>query len=171
MSLTFDKLLLAIHVGGVLIAFGVLLVYPLLVWIVHSVMAPLGLPLLHRAQLRIIQRLVNPGLTVVAVSGVVLALDLGTLGTFYSKWGIAAAIVLGAITGGYLAPREARLAQIAERDVRDGGGGGGPGEHHASTASIVLSRDYQALSSQVSNVTRLASLIVLATIVVMIAHK
>jgi hypothetical protein len=155
-SLTFDNILLAIHLAGVLVAFGVILAYPLFIWVGNSIMEPRGLPLFHRAQRQILQRLVNPGLATVVVSGLVLATDIGTLGTFYVKWGILASIALAGITGGYLGPREGRLAAMAERDLR--------------TDKAVLSREYETLSYQVSRMTKLASGIVLATIVVMIAH-
>jgi hypothetical protein len=168
-SLSFDNLLLTIHIGSALIAFGVMLAYPLLVWVANGLLEPRALPLFHRAQLRVIQRLVNPGLAAVVASGLVLALDLGTLGTFYAKWGIGAAIVLGALTGGYLGPREARLAQMAERDLRDEAGTPSA-ERDPSPDADALSPEYEALSSQVGWVLRLASLIVLATILVMIAH-
>lgn len=155
-SLTFDNVLLVVHVGAVLAAFGPLLAYPVFIVVGNSIMEPRGLPLFHRAQQQVIRRLVNPGLAAVVISGLVLAEDLGSLGTFYVEFGILAAIVLGAITSGYLAPREGLLAQTAERDLR--------------SDAAVLSREYEALSARVSKVTRLASMIVLATILVMIAH-
>lgn len=155
-SLSFDDVLLAIHIAAVLIAFGVMAAYPLFIWVGNSIMEPRGLPLFHRAQRQIIERLVNPGMAVVVVTGLVLAADEGTLGAFYVTWGILAAIVLGAITGAYLTPREGRLALMAERDLREDG---------------VLSREYEQLSYQVSRVTKVASCVVLATILVMAAHK
>jgi hypothetical protein len=156
-SLTFDNIVLVIHVASVLIAFGVMVAYPLFIWVGNSIMEPRGLPIFHRVQRRVIQRLVNPGLAAVVVSGVVLAADLGTLGTFYAEEGLVAAIALGAITSGYLGPREARLAEMAERDL--------------DTEGSILSGDYETLSYEVTRVTKVASGIVLATILVMIAHN
>jgi hypothetical protein len=155
-SLTFDDILRVVHVVAVLVAFGSLLAYHVFIVVGNSIMEPRGLPLFHRAQQQIILRLVTPGLATVVISGFLLADDLGTLRTFYVELGFLAAIALGAITSGYLAPREARLAELAERDLR--------------SDAAVLSREYEALSTQVSSVTRLASLIVLATILLMIAH-
>ncbi len=155
-SLTFDNVLLVVHVAGVLVAFGVMLAYPVFIAVGNSIMEPRGLPLFHRAQQQVIRRLVTPGLATVVVSGLVLATDLGTLGAFYVDWGMLAAIALGAITSAYLGPREVRLAEMAERDLRSEAG--------------VLSREYEGLSDQVGRVTKLASGIVLATILIMIAH-
>jgi hypothetical protein len=155
-SLTFDNVLLVLHVGAVLVAFGVMLAYPVFISVGNSIMEPRGLPLFHRAQEQIIKRLVTPGLATVVVTGLVLALDLGAFHAFYVEWGILAAIALGAISGAYLAPRERRLATMADRDLRSDAG--------------VLGREYEALSDQVVAVTRLAAAIVLATILVMVAH-
>jgi hypothetical protein len=155
-KLTFDNVVLVVHVAAALIAFGVIIAYPLFIWVGNSIMEPRGLPIFHRVQRRIIQRLVNPGLAAVAISGIVLASELGTLGTFYVEEGIIAAIALGAITSAYLSPREAQLADIAERDLDNEGS--------------VLSGEYETLSYQVTRVTKVASAIVLVTILVMIAH-
>jgi hypothetical protein len=154
-SLTFDSVALAVHIVSAFVAFGVIFAYPLFAGIGNSILDPGGLPLFHRAQVQIIRRLVNPGLVLVVASGLVLAADTRTLARFYSEWGILAAIVLGGIAGAYLAPREARLAELAARDLADGG---------------VLSEDYDALSYRVGRVNLVASVIVLATIVVMVAH-
>lgn len=156
-SLTFDNVVLVVHVASVLLAFGVIVAYPLFIWVGNSIMEPRGLPVFHRVQRRIIQGLVIPGLAAVVVSGLVLAGELGTLGTFYAEEGIIAAIALAAITSRYLSPREARLAEIAERDL--------------DAEDSLLSREYETLSYQVTRVTKVASAIVLVTILVMIAHN
>jgi hypothetical protein len=156
-KLTFDNLVLVIHVAAVLIAFGVIIAYPLFIWVGNSIMEPRGLPLFHRLQARIIQRLVSPGLAAVVVSGVLLAAELGTLGTFYAEEGILAAVALGGISGAYLGPREARLAEMAERDL--------------DAETSVLSSEYEKLSYEVTRGTKVASAIVLATVLVMIAHN
>jgi len=156
-TLSFDRILLVIHLVAVLVTFGVILAYPLFIWVGNSIMEPRGLPVFHRAQVRVIARLVQPGLAAVVLSGVVLALDLGVLDTFYAGWGILAALALAAIARGYLGPREAQLAEMAERDL------GADGR--------VLSREYETLSYQVTRATKVASAIVLATVLVMIAHN
>jgi len=155
-SLGFDNVVLVVHIVSVIAAFGVVFAYPMFLAAGNSIIDPAGMPLFHRAQHTIIRRLINPGLGVVAASGLLLAANEGSFGTFYVKWGIVAAVALGAITGGYLAPREATLAELAKRDL-------------ASEAAI-LGREYDALSKRVAKASALASAIVVATVLVMVAH-
>ena len=75
------------------------------------------LPWLYRTMQRIGRMLVNPGLLVVVLAGIYLASHLHQWKLFYVQWGIAAAIVIGAIEGAFMIPREGRLAKIAERDL------------------------------------------------------
>jgi hypothetical protein len=152
-----ENVVLIVHVGSVVIAFGMIFAYPLFVGLGNSIIDPGGLPPFHRAQVRVIRWLVGPGLAIVAVSGLVLAAKLGTLTRFYSDWGIIAAIAIGCILGGYLAPREARLAAIAATDLQAEDG--------------VLSLEYDELSHRVLRMSQITSAIVLATILVMAAHS
>lgn len=155
-SLSFDNLVLAVHIVSVIVAFGVIFGYPMFIAAGNSIIDPAGMPLFHRAQQTLLRRLINPGLAAVATSGLLLAANEASFGTFYVKWGIVAAAVLGAITGGYLAPREAILAELASRDL--------------ASEAAVLGSEYDALSSQVAKVSALASAIVVATVLVMVAH-
>lgn len=151
-ALSVYQVVLAIHIMAVVAAFGVLFAYPLLVGAGRRI-DPRGLPLLHRSLRLVMVRLVSPGLLVVVLAGLYLAGKLDSFGLLYVQLGFAAAILLGGLAGGFLAPREAQLAKLAERDI---GGGGGS-----------LSDEYGALSRQVRGVGALAALIVLATIFVM----
>lgn len=153
-ALTVYRVVLAVHIIAVVVAFGVMFAYPIFVSVGRRV-DPRGLPVLHRAQQQILRMLVSPGLLIVVVAGVYLASKLSSFASFYVQFGFVAALALGGIAGGYLAPREGKLAKLAERDV----GGGG-----------ALSSEYDALSQQVRAVSTLASLIVLATIFVMTAQ-
>ena len=66
---------------------------------------------------RIGRVVINPGLLVVLLAGIYLASDQHQWSVFYVQWGIAAVIVIGAIEGSWMIPREGRLAKIAERDL------------------------------------------------------
>jgi hypothetical protein len=151
-AVTFYQVVLAVHIMAVVVAFGVMFAYPLFVGIGRRI-DPRGLPFFHRAQQKIVGRLITPGLAVVVIAGIYLAAKLQAFSAFYVQWGFIAAIALGGLASGYLAPRESRLAELAERDLAAGGG--------------TLSSEYDALSHQVSSVGGLASLLVLATIFVM----
>jgi uncharacterized membrane protein len=153
-ALSFYQVVLAVHIMAVVVAFGGLFAYPLAAAAGRRI-DPRGLPLLHRSQRLVIQRLVDPGLLVILLAGIYLAADAHVFAKLYVQWGFVAVVVLGGLAGGYLAPRQARLADLAERDLAAGG---------------AVSPEYEALSHQVDSVAALASLLVLATIFVMTAR-
>jgi uncharacterized membrane protein len=153
-ALSVYQLVLAVHIMAVVATFGVLFAYPLFLSVGRR-LDPRGLPFFHRAQRTIIQRLINPGLLLVLIAGIYLAADAHAFSKFYVQWGFIAVVVLGGITGGYLAPQEAKLAELAERDL---------------AAGDTLGSEYDGLSHQVNAVSALASVLVLATILVMTAR-
>jgi uncharacterized membrane protein len=153
-ALTFYQVVLAVHIMAVVVAFGVMFAYPIFVGAGRRI-DPRGLAWFHRMQQHIIQRLITPGLAVVVIAGIYLASKLSSFSQFYVQFGFVAAIALGGIASGFLAPKQGQLAALAERDLAAGGS---------------LSGEYDALDHSVSAVSGLASLIVLATIFVMTAQ-
>ncbi len=111
-------------------------------------------------QKKIGQTLISPGLLVVIVAGIYLASKLHSFSAFYVQWGIGAAIVLGGLVGGYLGPRQGKLAALAERDLSTGAGGRGG----------TLGTEYAALSREVNIVGLVACLLVLVTVFLMTAQ-
>ena len=69
------------------------------------------------------------------------------------QWGLAIAVVLGALAGAFFVPRERKLAEFAERDIAAAGDG-----------DVQWSEEYQALRTRVGAVGGLAALLVLITI-------
>jgi hypothetical protein len=70
-------------------------------------------------------------------------------------------VLLGALGGAYFAPRERRLAELAERDVAGG---------DASASGFAFSAEYKALRKQVFSVNLAANVLVLLTIYFMTAQ-
>jgi hypothetical protein len=159
LALTLYTAVLAVHIMFVVIAFGVLFAYPLISLLARR-MDPSGLPWFHRMQKQIGRALISPGLLVVILAGLYLAHKDDAFKAFYVQWGIGVAIVLGGLVGGYLAPRQGRLATLAERDLAAGSPGTGGG----------LGKEYKALSLEVDIVGALACLLVLVTIFLMAAQ-
>ena len=66
-AVAFFEVVLAVHIMAVIIAFGVTFAYPIMFSVGARVDAR-SLPVLHRIEYSIEQRLVNPGLLVVLVA-------------------------------------------------------------------------------------------------------
>ena len=120
---------------------------------------PRATPLLHRMQHTAGRYLVNPGLLVVVLAGIYLASKEHRWGAFYVQWGIGVSIVIGAIGGGFISPRERRLAEVSGRDV-----GASP------TGDVAFSDEYVTLARQVSVAGAVVALLVVITIFFMAQH-
>lgn len=133
----FHDWILALHIIAVIVAFGLLFIYPL-VGVVGVRAEPRAMPWFHRFQLAIHTRVQAPALAVVVAAGIYLASDLHAWGDFFVGWGIVASIVIGGIGGAYIAPRERRLAELAERSLvaapASGGGAISFGDEYAAAA-------------------------------------
>ena len=154
-GVAFYQVVLAIHIMAVVVAFGVTFAYPLFDVIGHR-LDPRAIPWYHRMQVLIGQRLISPGLAVVLIAGIYLASKLHQWGQFYVQWGLAVAIVLGALGGLFFAPRERRLAELAERDVSASAG-----------AEVTWSEEYLTTRRLNAIVGSASSLLVLVTVYLM----
>jgi hypothetical protein len=150
------ELVLALHVMAVVVAFGVTFAYPIM-FAVAARHGARSLPLMHRVEYTIERWLINPGLLVVVGAGIFLASDAHVWSEFFVQWGLAAAIVIGAIVGAVMIPTAKRAEAVAERDLAAAG----------DRADIEMSEEYQALVRRLSTVGALLSLLVLVTILFM----
>jgi hypothetical protein len=148
-AVAFHDVVLAVHIAAVLITFGVIFSYPV-IYLGAARLGPQTMPAYYRIRALLSQRLISPGLGLVLVAGIYLASDLHQWKHFYVQWGVAMVVVIGAIGGGFLTPREKKLAQLAERDI--------------------TGTEYQALSKRVLMVDLLVLVLVLATVYVMTVH-
>lgn len=157
-AVTIYQVVLAVHIMAVVVAFGVTFAYPIIFAVVRRA-DPRALPALHRAELAVGQRLINPGLAVIVVAGIYLASKLHVWSSFYVQWGIGAAVVLGGLAGMFFIPTERRLIELSERDVKAAGDG-----------EVALSAEYDAASKRLANVGAFSSLLVLVTVYFMAAQ-
>jgi hypothetical protein len=153
-SLRFYDIVVFIHIAAVVTAFGVTFVYPLIVPLTQR-SAPNKLPWLHHLQGEIGRKIITPSAAVVLLAGLYIALSGD--GPFDMKdwwvgFGLVAILVLLGLGGAFFAPRERRLAELAERDLAAG----------------KLSEDYEALAVQVARVGAFSSLLVLVTVLFMV---
>jgi Predicted integral membrane protein (DUF2269) len=163
-AVAFGDFVLALHILGVVVGFGATFAYPVLFASARRV-DPHVLPWLFRTMQRIGRTVINPGLLLVVLAGIYLASDLHQWGAFYVQWGIAAAIVIGAIEGSFMIPREGRLAQIAERDLAATAVPAG-----GQRTSAQWSEEYNRTFRQVALGGLIMDVIVVVTVFLMATH-
>jgi hypothetical protein len=152
------EVVLALHIIAVVFAFGATFAYPVLLGTVAKA-DPRALPALYRALHAISQRVIMPGLAAIIVFGIYLASHLHLWSSFFVQWGLAVAIVIGAVEGAYLGRRERSLIEVADRDVAAAGDG-----------AVTFSPEHDALVRRIGGVGALMDLLVLLTIYFMVAH-
>ena len=150
------EIVLALHVFAVVAAFGVTFAYPI-IFAVGARADPQSLPLLHRVEYSIEQRLVNPLLAVVLAAGIFLASDGHHWSQFFVQWGLGVVIVLGALIGAVMIPTSKHAEELAARDIEAAAGG-----------VIAMSEEYRVLVRRLNLVGTLMSLLVVVTIFFMV---
>lgn len=157
-AVTFYEVVLALHILAVVFAFGATFAYPVLIGAVAKADAR-ALPALYRALHAISQKVIMPGVAAIVVFGIYLASHLHLWSAFFVQWGIAVAVVIGAVEGIYLGPCEKRLIEAADKDVAAAGSG-----------EVAFGAEHDSLVRQVGAVGALMDLLVVITIFFMVAH-
>jgi hypothetical protein len=158
LAVQFYEVVLALHILAVVFAFGATFAYPVLLGVVTKADTR-ALPALYRALHAISQRVIMPGVALILVFGIYLASHLHLWSTFFVQWGLGVVIVIGAVEGAYLGPREKRLIEVADRDVAAAGDG-----------EVTFSAEHDSLVRQVGVVGALMDLLVVITIYFMVTH-
>jgi hypothetical protein len=157
-AVTFYTFVLAVHIAAIVIAFGVTFAYPVM-YAVGLKREPRTMPGFHRIQDHVGKFVITPFLALALVCGIYLASKLEVWSDFYVQWGLGVLIVLGGLGGAFFAPRERRLAELAERDIAASGAG-----------EVSFSAEYLAVRRQVAIVGYVANVLVLLTIYFMTAQ-
>jgi hypothetical protein len=157
-AVQFYEVVLALHILAVVFAFGATFAYPVLLGTVTKA-DKRALPALYRALHAISQRVIMPGVALILVFGIYLASHLHLWSTFFVQWGLGVVIVIGAVEGAYLGPREKRLIEVADRDVAAAGHG-----------EVAFGAEHDSLVRQVGVVGALMDLLVVITIYFMATH-
>lgn len=151
MAVTVYNVVLAIHIMGVVIAFGVTFAYPIM-FAIAAKQDPRSLPLMHRIEQVIDRALINGALLIVLGAGLYLAADADLWKEFFVQWGIGAIVVIGGLVGSVMIPTSKKAQETIERDLAAGG---------------TPSEDYRRLTRRLGVVGSLLSLLVLVTILFM----
>jgi len=163
-AVALPDLILAVHILGAVIGFGVVFVFPVLFGAATRT-DPSVIPWLLRVRCSIGRYLVNPGLTVVVLAGIYLATDEHQWSDFYVGWGILAALAIGAIEGSFIIRRSRGLAELAERDLAATAVPAG-----GRRTSATWSPEYVSARRRFSTAGNLMALIVIVTVFIMAAH-
>src|ERR1700704_3908067 len=135
-AVTFYTFALAVHIAAILIAFGVTFASPVM-YAVGIRSEPRSMPGVHRIQDSVGKFVISPFIGLALLAGIYLASKLHVWSDFYVQWGLAVIVLLGALGGVFFAPRERKLAALAERDVAAAGDG-----------EVTFGAEYKALRQQ-----------------------
>jgi hypothetical protein len=162
LAVTFYTFVLAIHIAAIVIAFGITFAYPVM-YAVGIRAEPRSMPGVHRIQDSVGKFVISPFLGVALLAGIYLASKLHSFSAFYVQWGIAVIVILGALGGAFFAPRERRLAELAEQDVA-------AADQASPGGKVVFGEEYKRLRTLVFRVNVLANVLILLTIYFMTAQ-
>ena len=155
-SLRFFDVVLFLHITSVVIAFGVLFTYPIVVPLTVR-NAPRQVAWLHEMQVAVGRTVVTPAAALILLTGIYMAADADV----FSKWWVTvpliAIIVILGLGGAYFAPRDRKLAELARRDIDAAGEG-----------QVVFSQEYEDLGRQVGTIGALIVLLVVIVIFIMV---
>jgi len=155
-SVRFFDIVLWLHITSVVIAFGVMFTYPVIVPLTVR-NAPRQVAWLHDMQAALGRMVVTPAAALVLITGIYLAADADV----FSKWWVAvpllAILLILGLGGAFFAPRDRKLAELARRDIAAAGEG-----------QVVFSEEYEDLGRQVGTVAAFVVLLVVIVIFVMV---
>lgn len=147
--------ILAGHIMAVVIAFGFVFALPV-VYMVAVKHDPRSLPVLHRIEYTVERLVINPALLVLVLAGIYLASKGHYWSEFFVQWGLAAAVVIGAVVGAVMIPTAKRAEEAAKLAVVAGG-----------ERAFEPSAEYQALARRLNLVGSGLGVLVVLTILFM----
>lgn len=157
-AILFYDVVTAVHVLGVVVAFGITFAYPLLLrWVKGR--HPHAMPALHGAQDMLGKRIVTPGMVVVLVAGIYLASDRDLWDRVWVSVPMLILIVLFGLGGAFFAPQERKLAELSQRDLASG----------SEPGTVRFSAEYEALYQRVYTVGLVAAGLVAVAVFFMVA--
>jgi hypothetical protein len=160
---TFTDFVLAVHILGAIVGFGVTFAYPIFFGAGRR-LDPSAMPGFFRVMQLITRKLIYPGLLIVLVCGIYLASKEDQFHAFYVQWGFAAVIILGGVEGAVMAPRLRTLIEVSTRDLASA-----PATEGAA-GTFSFSADYEAVFRQLSIGGAVQSLVVVLTVFFMATH-
>ena len=156
--ITFYSFVLFVHIAAVVLAFGVTFSHPIVMSVARKGYER-HMGFFHRMQEVIGQRLIGPLGGLALLAGLYLAIK-GPY-DFGDPWigsALLILIVILGVGGGYIGPRDHRLAEMADRDIAASPADG----------AVRFGRDYERLFAQVRGATLAINALILIAIFLMV---
>jgi uncharacterized membrane protein len=147
-AILFFDVVLALHVLGVVIAFGVTIVAPIAVPYIRRTNV-LALPTWHGIQLRLDRFVTTPGMVLILVTGIYMASDRSLWDQTWVTVPLVIVVLLFGLTGAVFTPADRTLAELSGRDL---------------AAGEELSPEYERKAAQLNNMGGLAWLLIAVAI-------
>jgi hypothetical protein len=150
------KIFLFLHILAVVVALGPTFGYGVFFSVLPKY--PRAAPALIAGMRKIDRLLVNPGMIVILVAGIILLATSGSVWSgsqFFVVWGFIAIIALFGVQHGFFGPQMAQLQEIADRDAAKGD---------------TLSPEFEATSQKIAQIGAATGALIVLTIFIM-AYK
>lgn len=150
------KIALFFHIIAVVVALGPTFGYGVMFSVLPKY--PRAAPALIAGMRKVDRVLVNPGMILLLVAGIVVLATSGSVwkgSQFFVIWGFLAIIALFGVQHGFFAPRMAKLQEVAERDL---------------AAGDSFSPEFEATSQKIAQVGAATGLLIVLTVFIM-AYK
>ena len=148
------KIALFFHIIAVVVAFGPTFGYALFFSVLPSY--PKAAPAILAGVQRVDRYLVNPGMVILLIAGIVLMASGSTIwdgSDFFIVWGFIAIIALFGLQHGFFQPQVRQAKALAERDLK---------------AGDTLSPEFEALGQRIGQVGSGAGILIALTIFFMV---
>lgn len=152
----FYDVVTAVHVIGVVIAFGVWFAYPVIYLSLRENRR--AMPAMLNAQSLLTRVLITPAMTVVLITGIYMASDRDYFDRVWVTVPLVILIILFGLAGAFFGPHERRAAELTRRDVEAAGEG-----------DPQWAPDTQQVLTRIDRVGIVSALLVLTAIVFMTA--
>ncbi|MBS1679906.1 MAG: DUF2269 family protein [Actinobacteria bacterium] len=148
------KIALFFHVIAVVVALGPTFGYGIFFSVLPKY--PRAAPAMIEGMRRIDRYLVNPGMVILLIAGIVVMADSSSVwdgGNFFIVWGFLAIIALFGVQHGFFAPQMTRLQEIAEKDL---------------AAGDELGAEFNATSQKIAQVGAATGILIVLTVFFMV---
>jgi hypothetical protein len=147
------KVALFFHIVAVVVALGPTFGYGVMFSVLPKY--PRAAPALIAGMRRVDRLLVNPGMILLLIAGIVVLATSGSVwkgSQFFVVWGFIAIIALFGIQHGFFAPQMAKLQEIADRDL---------------AAGDTFSAEFDTASQKIAQVGAATGLLIVVTVFIM----